>query len=65
MRIYLKEAIPSLGGDNHLMLVLPDGVVSDYFTQHPQNKEQLETLIADFTGKDMEVGRGTIWMIFT
>lgn len=55
MRIYLKEAIPSLGGDNHLMLVLPDGVVSDYFTQHPQNKEQLETLIADFTGKDMEV----------
>lgn len=55
MRIYLKEAIPSLGGDNHLMLVLPDGVASDYFTQHPQNKEQLETLIADFTGKEMEV----------
>ncbi len=55
MRIYLKEAVPSLGGDGHLMLVLKDGVASDYFTQHPQNKEQLETLIADYIGKEMEV----------
>lgn len=55
MRIYLKEAIPSLGGDNHLMLVLKDGVASDYFIQHPQNKEQLENLIADYIGKEIEV----------
>ncbi|MDE5745986.1 MAG: DNA polymerase III subunit gamma/tau [Acetatifactor sp.] len=55
MRIYLKEAVPSLGGDGHLMLVLKDGVASDYFTQHPQNKEQLENLIADYIGKEMEV----------
>ena len=55
MRIYLKEAVPSLGGDWHLMLVLKDGVASDYFTQHPQNKEQLENLIADYIGKEMEV----------
>lgn len=55
MRIYLKEAIPSLGGDNHLMLVIEDGVASDYFTQHPQNKEQLENLIAGYAGKEIEV----------
>ncbi len=55
MRIYLKEAIPSLGGDGHLMLVLEDGVPSDYFTQHPQNKEQLENLISGYAGKKIEV----------
>jgi len=55
MRIYLKEAIPSLGGDHQLMLVLEDGVASDYFTQHPQNKEQLENLIAGYVGKEIEV----------
>ena len=55
MRIYLKEAIPSLGGDNHLMLVLQDGVASDYFTQHPQNKEQLENLIAGYANKEIEI----------
>ncbi len=55
MRIYLKDAIPSLGGDGHLMLVLEDGVPSDYFTQHPQNKEQLENLIAGYAGKKIEV----------
>ncbi len=55
MRIYLKDAIPSLGGDNHLLLVVEDGVASDYFTQHSQNKEQLENLIAGYAGKEMEV----------
>ena len=55
MKIYLKEATPSLGGDNHLMLVLEDGMASDYFTQHPQNKEQLENLIAGYAGKEIEV----------
>ncbi len=55
MRIYLKDAVPSLSGDGHLMLVLTDGVASDYFTQHPRNKEMLENLIADYTGKEMEV----------
>ncbi|MDE7224970.1 MAG: DNA polymerase III subunit gamma/tau, partial [Acetatifactor sp.] len=46
MKMYLKNASLSLGGDNRLMVVLQDGVVSDYFTQHPQNVEQLESLIA-------------------
>lgn len=55
MKMYLKGANLSLGGDNRLMVVLQDGVESDYFTRHPQNKEQLEQLIADYAGKEVEV----------
>lgn len=60
MKMYLKNASLSLGGDNRLMVVLQDGVVSDYFTQHPQNKEQLENLIADYLGKEVEVDIQTV-----
>lgn len=60
MRIYLKGANLSLGGDNRLMLVLEDGVSSDYFTQHPGNKEQLEALLSDFAGKEIEVNIQTV-----
>ena len=55
MKMYLKMAKLSLGGDNRLMVVLEDGISSDYFTQHPQNKEQLELLLSDFSGKQIEV----------
>jgi len=55
MKLYLKNAKLSLGGDNRLMVVLEDGPASDYFTQHPQNKEQLELLLSDFAGKEIEV----------
>ncbi len=55
MRIYLKNASLSLGGDNKLMVVLEDGTPSDYFTEHPDNKAQLEAVIADFLGKEVEV----------
>ena len=55
MRIYLKNAKLSLGGDNKLMVVLEDGTPSDYFTEHPGNKAQLEAVIADFLGKEVEV----------
>lgn len=55
MRSYLKSAKLSLGGDNRLMVVLEDGLKSDYFTQHPKNKEQLEAMIANHIGKDVEV----------
>ncbi len=55
MKAHLKQAKLSLGGDNRLMVVLEDGIHSDYFTQHPQNKEQLEFLLSDFSGKQIEV----------
>ena len=60
MRIYLKSANLSLGGDNKLLLVLEDGMASDYFTQHPENKVQLETMLSEFAGKEIEIGIQTI-----
>ena len=51
----MKNAKLSLGGYNKLMVVLDDGVASDYFVLHEQNKQQLETIISDFVGKEVEV----------
>lgn len=55
MKNYMKNAKLSLGGDNKLMIVLEDGLASDYFTKKPENKEQLELLLSDFSGKMIEV----------
>lgn len=60
MRIYMKSANLSLGGDNKLLMVLEDGMASDYFTQHPENKVQLEALLSDFSGKEIEVNIQTV-----
>lgn len=60
MRVYIKDASLSLGGDNKLAVVLEDGVASDYFTQHPENKAQLEALLSDFAGKTIEVNIQTV-----
>ncbi len=60
MKMYLKNAKLSLGGDNRLMLVLEDGIASDYFVQHVENKEQLELLLSDFSGKEIEVNIQTV-----
>ncbi|MBQ8592059.1 MAG: DNA polymerase III subunit gamma/tau [Lachnospiraceae bacterium] len=55
MKIYLRSAKLSLGGDNRLMVVLEDGLASDYFTKHAENKEKLEELLSDTVGKQIEV----------
>lgn len=60
MKLYLKTARLSLGGDNKLMIVVEDGPASDYFTKHPQNKEQLELLLSDFSEKAVEVTVQTV-----
>lgn len=60
MKMYLKTAKLSLGGDNKLLIVMEDGLPSDYFNQHPQNKEQLELMLADFAGKTIEVNFQTV-----
>ncbi len=60
MRVYLKSARLSLGGDNRLMVVLEDGVGSDYFLQHPENREQLEKLLSEFSGKQIQVNVQTV-----
>ena len=60
MRIYLKNAKLSLGGDNKLIIVLEDGIASDYFVEHPENKVVLEEVIANYLGKEVEVNIQTI-----
>ena len=55
MKSYLKNARLSLGGDNRLLLVVEDGLASDYFTKEPANKGALEQLLAELTGKQIEV----------
>lgn len=60
MKMYLKSAKLSLGADSSLMVVLEDGLASDYFLQHPRNKEQLELLLSDFSGKEIKVNIQTV-----
>ena len=60
MRIYLKTARLSLGGDNRLMVVFEDGLASDYFTRQPEHKALLEALLSDFSGKEIEVTIQTV-----
>lgn len=55
MKSYLKNAKLSLAGDNRLMLVLEDGLASDYFIKEPVNRENLEAVLSDFAGKSVEV----------
>ncbi len=52
MKAYLKTAYPSLAGDGSLLIVVQDGLPSDYFRE-ASHKEELEHMIADFTGKQM------------
>ena len=37
------------------MIVLPDGIMSDYFTQEKEHHQQLEALISGFLGKQTQV----------
>lgn len=60
MKIYLKGARLSLGGDNRLLVVLEDGIASDYFLKHPENKEQLERLVSDYSGKTVDIQIQTV-----
>ncbi|MBD5521961.1 MAG: DNA polymerase III subunit gamma/tau [Lachnospiraceae bacterium] len=55
MKQYLKAAKLSLGGDNKLMLVVEDGMASDYFLRQEGHKELLEQIVSDIAGKEIEV----------
>ena len=54
LKLYLKNARLSLGGDNRLMMVVEDGMASDYLKQEGC-KEQVERLIEDYIGKNVEI----------
>lgn len=55
LRTYVKSAKLSLGGDNKLMIVLEDGIASDYLIKQPENRLLLEQIISENIGKEVEV----------
>ena len=54
MKYYLKNAYPSLSGEGKLLVVVEDGLPSDYFKRQG-NRDQLKSVIGSVTGKDMEI----------
>ncbi len=54
MKAELKQARLSLGADNKLLLVVPDGLAYDYFKKEGK-KEEVERLISDFIQKEVEI----------
>lgn len=54
MKAYLKTAYPSLSGDGSMLLVVEDGLASDYFRE-TSHKEALEQMISEFAGKEIKV----------
>lgn len=54
MKAYLKSAYPSLAGDGSMLIVVEDGLPSDYFREQSR-KEELENLISESIGKKIRV----------
>ena len=55
MKSYLKKSKLSLGNDNHLLVVMEDGLGSDFYMKNPENKKNLEYEISDMIGKEVEL----------
>lgn len=55
MKQYLKDAGLSLGGDNKLMIVVEDGLASDYFLKQEGHKELLVQTLSEAAGREIEV----------
>lgn len=55
MKQYIRNAGLSLGGDNKLMIVVEDGLASDYFLKQEGHKEILEQMISGAIGKEIDV----------
>lgn len=55
MKQYLKDAGLSLGGDNKLMIVVEDGLASDYFLKQEGHKELLVQMLSEAVGKEIDV----------
>lgn len=54
MKVQLKQARLSLSTEGKLMLIVPDGVVADYFKIEGK-KEEVEQLISDYCQKQVEI----------
>lgn len=55
MKLYLKNANLSLGGDNRLIVVVEDGLASDYFLKQEGHKEMLMQILSEAVGKEIDV----------
>ena len=55
MKQYIKNAGLSLGGGNKLMVVVNDGLASDYFMLQEGHTEQLAQMVSQTVGKEVEV----------
>ena len=55
MKQYIKNAGLSLGGDNKLMIVVEDGLASDYFMRQEGHKEILQQMVSEAVGKEIDV----------
>lgn len=55
MKTYLKDARLSLGGDNKLMVVVKEGLASDYLVKDAENKEMLQRAISETAQREIEV----------
>lgn len=55
MKGYLKSARLSLGNENELIVVVEDGLASDYFLENDDHRIHLEEIIADIIKKEVKV----------
>ena len=55
MKQYLRDAGLSLGGDNKLMIVVEDGLASDYFLKQEGHKELLVQILSESVGKEIDL----------
>jgi len=55
MKTYLKDARLSLGGDNKLMVVVEEGLASDYLMRNPENRELLERAVCEAVQREIQV----------
>ncbi|MCM1268763.1 MAG: DNA polymerase III subunit gamma/tau [Bacteroidales bacterium] len=60
MRQYLQKAHLTLGGDSRLLIMVEDGLASDYFLKQEGHKEVLEQMLADAMGKEIDVTVQTV-----
>lgn len=55
MKQYIKNAGLSLGEDNKLMIVVEDGLASDYFLRQEGHRELLVQMLSEAVGKEVDV----------
>ena len=55
MKSYLKAAKLSLAADGSLLVVLEDGVASDYFIKSEENRQTLQQTVSQMIGKEVAI----------